>query len=193
MQFAPDTQLALQFVVALGNTVPEASDSGEDELVTQDQLTELLDAEGYSGRRDRDAVELDEVRDTRTRLRRIWSLDRDAAALDANAMLAEAGALPHLVRHDGLDWHLHATEPTAPLAERIRVEAAMALIDVIRSDATDRLRLCQADRCEALLVDLSRNGSRRFCSERCGNRMHVTAYRERQGAGEAAGQAVQAG
>ena len=32
----------------------------------------------------------------------------------ADALLAEAQALPQLVRHDGWDWHLHATTPAAP-------------------------------------------------------------------------------
>jgi predicted RNA-binding Zn ribbon-like protein len=29
-------------------------------------------------------------------------------------------------------------------------------------------------------VDLSRNGSKRFCSVRCGNRMNMVAFRERR-------------
>jgi predicted RNA-binding Zn ribbon-like protein len=96
-------------------------------------------------------------------------------------MLREARALPYLTRHDGSDWHLHATEPGAPLAERIRAEAAFALIDVIRMNEMGRLRVCAADDCTGLLVDLSRNGSKRFCSVRCGNRMNMVAFRERQG------------
>ena len=74
---------------------------------------------------------------------------------------------------------MHATEPDAPLAERIRVEIAMALIDVIRSGEQQRLRVCEADDCEGLFVDLSRNGSKRFCSVRCGNRMNMVAFRAR--------------
>ncbi|MGO7983741.1 hypothetical protein ACC691_38515, partial [Rhizobium johnstonii] len=61
---------------------------------------------------------------------------------EINAMLREAHALPHLAKHDALDWHLHATEPEAQLAERIRVEAALALVDVIRSGQMGRLRVC---------------------------------------------------
>ena len=95
-------------------------------------------------------------------------------------MLADANARPYLARHDGLDWHLHATAPDAPLAERIRVEIALALVDVIRSGEQCRLRVCEADDCEGLFVDLSRNGSKRFCSVRCGNRMNMIAFRERQ-------------
>ena len=55
----------------------------------------------------------------------------------------------------------------------------MALVDVIRSDETGRLRVCEADDCEGLLLDLSRNGSKRFCSVRCGNRMNMVAFRRR--------------
>ncbi len=179
MHFAPDTEATLDFVVTLGNTHPTASRSGTDEIATQAQLTELLEAHSYSGRMARDAQELHEVQATRDLLRQIWSLDRDAAALEVNRMLRDAKALPYLVRHDHFDWHLHATSSEAPLAERIRVEAALALADVIRSDETGRMRVCDADDCTGLLLDLSRNGSKRFCSVRCGNRMNQMAFRER--------------
>ena len=171
----------MEFTVDLANTHPLASRSGLDELSTKAELTALLDANAYSGRFDRDLVELDEVRQTRELLRSIWTLDRDAAAVEVNRMLADANALPFLIRHDHFDWHLHATPPDAPLAERIRVEVSLALMDVIRSDETHRLRRCEAPDCEGLLVDLSRNGSKRFCSVRCGNRMNQLAYRERVG------------
>ena len=98
---------------------------------------------------------------------------------EAHKLLEEAKALPQLVRHDDLDWHIHATDLDAPLARRILVEAAMAVVDVIRSDQMDRLAMCDADDCESLYVDLSKNASRRFCSTRCGNRMAVRAYRAR--------------
>jgi len=183
LQFAPDTVDALEFAVVLCNTAPSASRSGEDELATPAQLTELLTENRYSGRVDGDDDELRDVHRTRDRLRRTWSLDRDAAAHEVNAMLAEAHALPHLMRHDGFDWHLHATAQDAPLAERIRVEIALALVDVIRSDETGRLRVCAADDCDGLLLDLSRNGSKRFCSVRCGNRMNMIAFRARKDQG----------
>jgi predicted RNA-binding Zn ribbon-like protein len=181
LHFAPDTAAALDFVVALGNTDPGASRSGEDELATLEQLSRLLTDHVVSGRMDRDEAELREVQHTRALLRRVWTLQRDSAVAEVNRMLREARALPYLARHDGMDWHMHATTPDAPLAERIRVEAALALTDVIRTDAMGRLRVCAADDCTGLLVDLSRNGSKRFCSVRCGNRMNMVAFRERQG------------
>jgi predicted RNA-binding Zn ribbon-like protein len=59
------------------------------------------------------------------------------------------------------------------------VETAMAMIDVIRADELSRLSVCADDRCEGLVLDLSRNRSRRFCSTTCANRNAVAAYRAR--------------
>lgn len=180
MRFTGDTERDLLFVVALVNTVPSASASGDDELATAEQLDWLLDEHSYSGRRDGDDAELAEVRRMRTALRRFWEHGRDESVEAVNRILADAKALPRLVRHDHLDWHVHATPDDAPLAERMGVEAALAIVEVIRENAIDQLRTCAADDCEGVFVDLSRNGSKRFCSLRCGNRMNVTAYRERQ-------------
>ena len=182
MHFAPDTELALAFIVALTDTHPSATRSGQDELVSNGQLTDLLNEHGYSGRMMRDANELAEVRDTRELLRRVWVLDTDQLVDEINRMLAEAEARPYLISHDQFPYHLHATSQDAPLAERIRVESALALVDVIRSGETDRMRVCEADDCEGLVIDLSRNGSKRYCSVRCGNRMHQLAHRERAAA-----------
>lgn len=95
-------------------------------------------------------------------------------------MLREAGALPQLVKHDGWGYHLHATAPDAPLVDRMAVEAAMALLDVVRLGELERLRTCDADDCDDVHVDLSRNRSRRFCSSTCANRVHVAAFRARR-------------
>lgn len=179
MLFAPDTIESLLFAVALVNTHPGASRSGEDELATPARLTAFLDAESYSGRFDRDASELAEVIGTRTVIHDLWELSRDDAVPRVNRMLSEASAMPFLVRHDGLDWHVHAVALSAPLAERIRVEVAMALLDVIRSNEWGRLRSCDADDCTGIFADLSRNGSKRFCSVRCGNRVNMIEHRAR--------------
>lgn len=180
MHFAPDTEEALEFAVALANTDPGASRSGDDELATVAGLAGLLGRYTFTGRIDHDEAELRAVRQTRALLHEVWTLGRDDAVEVVNRMLREARALPYLTRHDDSDWHMHATDPGAPLAERIGVEAALALIDVIRTDEMNRLRVCEADNCTGLFVDLSRNGSKRFCSVRCGNRMNMVAFRARK-------------
>jgi predicted RNA-binding Zn ribbon-like protein len=95
-------------------------------------------------------------------------------------LLAESSALPRLVRHDTLDWHIHAVADDSPLATRIVVETAMAMIDVIRADELSRFDVCADPDCNGLVLDLSRNRSRRFCSTTCGNRAAVAAYRARK-------------
>jgi predicted RNA-binding Zn ribbon-like protein len=179
--FAPDTEDSLGFTVALLNTVPGANSTGADLLSTLTQLPPLLEEWRYSGRRDGDLAELESVRAIRDRFRRIWSLGRDEIVEEINAILRDSSAEPQLMRHDGLDWHLHAVPMDAPLADRMMVESAMALLDVARSNETSRMRECEAFDCDGLLLDLSKNGSKRFCSVRCGNRMNMVAWRARQG------------
>lgn len=150
-----------------------------DTLTTVEQLHEWYVAHGYTGRHDRGADELCAVRALRPELRALLSADRDRAAAQVNAMLAQARALPRLVRHDPLDWHIHAIADDAPLHRRIVVETAMAMVDVIRADELSRLSVCADAGCEGLVLDLSRNRSRRFCSTRCANRNAAAAYRAR--------------
>jgi predicted RNA-binding Zn ribbon-like protein len=174
----------LVFMTELINTSSDASDSREDELLEVSQLNALLDVHEYTGRRDDDAAELAAVRGIRSELRSFWRLDRDEAAELVNEMLRREHALPQLVRHGSWDWHMHAIDRDAPLADRIRVEAAMAMFDVVRDDELGRLGECAADDCTAVLIDLSRNRSKRYCDVgNCGNRMNVNAYRARRAGG----------
>lgn len=181
MHFTPDTEDTLAFLVALANTHPTASRSGLDELSTEAELTELLDAHGYTGRFDRDGAELADAVATREELRTLWSLPRDEQVEHINRWMRETNASPILVRHDRFDWHLHATVDDAPLADRMKAEGALALAEVTRSKANHRMRVCAAEDCTGILIDQSRNGSKRFCSVRCGNRVNQQGFRERVG------------
>ncbi len=171
--------MALLSTVVLVNTAEEP-----DTLTTADELDEWYDAFGYTGRRDRDRAELEAVRALRPVLRDLLTSDRDRAAAMVNSMLAEARALPQLVRHEPFDWHLHAVAPDASLTARVTVETAMAMVDVIRADELSRLGVCADDDCNGIVLDLSRNRSRRFCSTACGNRNSVAAYRARRAGAE---------
>ena len=150
-----------------------------DTLTTIGQLDAWYAEHGFTGRRDGDEAELAALRALRPVLRELLTVDRDRAAELVNAMLADADALPQLERHDGLDWHIHAVPRDAPLDRRVVVESAMAMVDVIRADELSRLSVCADGRCGGLVLDLSRNRSRRFCSTVCANRSAVAAYRAR--------------
>lgn len=170
MVFAHDTEAALASAAALVNT----------DLAAPADLDAFLDAHGWTGSRAHDEAELAGVRALRPLLRALWEADEDGVVERVNRMLREAGALPQLVRHGGWDYHLHATPSDAPLADRVAVEAAMAMVDVVRQQELPRLRVCGADDCDDVFVDLSKNRSRRYCSTACGNRTNVAAFRARR-------------
>ncbi|QKJ19571.1 CGNR zinc finger domain-containing protein [Microbacterium hominis] len=179
MVFIHDTKRTLMMVVDLVNTLPGFD--GDDTLTSLADLDRFLAANPYSGTLRKDAAALAAVREVRARLAALWQVDRDGAVPLVNAMLADGEALPRLVIHDEYDWHIHATSDESPLATRIMVEAAMAFIDVIRADEYGRVRTCDADDCDAVYVDYSKNGSKRYCDTgNCGNRMNVNAYRRRK-------------
>jgi predicted RNA-binding Zn ribbon-like protein len=182
MVFGYDVEASLAATAQLVNTLPLLSDSGDDELKTMTQLDDFISENRYSGERTHSAAELAGVRSIRESLRALWTTERTEDLVElVNGMLKSSRALPQLVRHGPWGWHLHAATDDSPLADRILVEAAMAWVDVIRSDEIERMRICAADDCEAVLVDVSRNRSKRYCDVgNCGNRANVAAYRARQ-------------
>ena len=174
MVFTHDTEAALEAAVWLANSalIP-------DELTTLDDLDAYFDRHGYTGSRPT-AEDLWVVRSVRGRLRELLLASRDGAVPLVNGILAEFVAVPRLVRHGDVDWHIHATSDADPLAMRILVETGMAMIDVIRADEVRRFGVCAADDCDGVVLDLSRNRSRKFCSTACTNRVAVAAYRARR-------------
>lgn len=175
MIFTNDTVEALRAATHLANT-------GEppDTLVTADDFDAFLEVFPYTGRIDRDDRELTTLRALRPRLRRMLLAPRDEMVTGINEALGDVTLDAHVVRHDGADWHLHAVADDRPLPERVLAETAMALLDVVRADEGGRLTVCADEDCEGVVLDLSRNRSRRYCSVTCTNRNAVAAYRARQ-------------
>jgi predicted RNA-binding Zn ribbon-like protein len=179
--FAHDTEVALAAAADLVNT---ARQSSGDTLTTLAELDEFVAKWEYTGVRRRNTRELEAVRALRPVLAQLWEVDEDSAVELLNRLLADAHALPQLLKHDAWDYHLHATSRDAPLADRMAVEAAMAFVDVVRTKELGRLRICAAEDCRDVYVDLSKNRSRRFCDTSCANRTNVMAYRARKAGGE---------
>ena len=113
--------------------------------------------------------------------------DIDDAAHRVNGMLRATGAHPSLERHDGEAWHIHFHAAD----EHSRVNGwaagcATGLAIVLGGEYYDRLGVCTAPHCDRVYVDTSRNGSKRFCSTACQNRVKAAAFREaRRGAAAA--------
>jgi len=104
----------------------------------------------------------------------------DEAACEVNALLAFTGARPQLDRHDGEPWHLHFHGADDSLVTGWAAGCATGLAVVLGSDLYGRLGVCTAERCDRVYVDTSRNGTRRFCSTACQNRVKAAAFRARQ-------------
>ena len=177
MHIAHDVARAIEVAVDLVNS--RAND--QEALPDRVSLRTFLDEHDVSGSRTLTAEDLEEVHALRPRLRAVWKArDMRTAAAVVNGLVAEAGALPQLTDHDGWEWHLHWTAPSARVASRLAADAGMALAEILREDGAERLRGCEAPECDAVFVDLSRNRSRRYCDTgNCGNRLHVAAYRAR--------------
>jgi predicted RNA-binding Zn ribbon-like protein len=180
MLFSHDTELTLRAACVLINSDRVAGE----QLGDMAALNLYLDGFGWTGRRDHDAAELDSVHRLRLRLSKIWAAasDEERAVGRVNALLRDTEASPWLTRHPEMpEWHLHLASVDDPLWQRMGAEMAMALADLIRIGELRRLKTCAAPDCGAVLVDLSRNRSGKFCDTgNCGNRQHVAAYRERR-------------
>jgi predicted RNA-binding Zn ribbon-like protein len=107
--------------------------------------------------------------------------DVDVAAVSVNTLLAETGARPQLDRHDGEPWHMHFHASTDSLADGWAAGCATGLAIVLGTDLYQRLGVCTAPRCDRVYADVSRNGTLRFCSTACQNRVKAAAFRARQG------------
>lgn len=107
--------------------------------------------------------------------------DEQTAIAELNLLLAQTGAVPQIVSHDGRGPHVHVARASAPLADRFAAHSAMGLAELVVAGQARRIRCCEAPGCSQVFVDLSRNQRKRYCDSRtCGNRQHVAAYRARK-------------
>jgi predicted RNA-binding Zn ribbon-like protein len=181
MTFAHDTTAALVLAADLVNSQPGRTGKA-DGLPGPAALEKFLDVHQMVPRSPGSPADLDAVRVLRSRLLAAWETTGQPASLAAiaNDLLDQSGARPWLTDHNGT-WHLHVTKADAQLAHRIAAQAGFAFADLVRLGETERLRQCLAPDCSAVLIDLSRNRSRRYCDTgNCGNRQHVAAYRARR-------------
>jgi predicted RNA-binding Zn ribbon-like protein len=178
--FSHDTEHSLACAVDLVNSAPSGSND--------EGLPDLTALQGFVRRHDVSDVgrltqtDLTAVHHLRTTVKAVFTAHDDAAAAALiNRLVSQAGVRPRLTDHDGYAWHVHYFTPGAALADHLALDCGMALAQVVAAGETERLRQCEAPDCDQVLVDLSRNRSKRYCDARtCGNRLHVAAYRERQ-------------
>jgi predicted RNA-binding Zn ribbon-like protein len=180
VELGHDTECALATVVDLVNSDPEVA--GEEGLPDLTALQELVERQQVSGIGRLTKDDLAGAHRLRRRLLAVFRAgDQPAAVRLVNALVADARSTPRLTDHDGWPLHMHYHAPDARLPEHLAADCGMALAFVIAAGERSRLATCAAPDCERVLVDLSRNRSKRYCDSRtCGNRLHVAAYRARR-------------
>ncbi|MET7305134.1 CGNR zinc finger domain-containing protein [Embleya sp. NPDC005575] len=112
--------------------------------------------------------------------------DLEGAVEHVNGLLARVEVRPRLVDH-GYGLHLHHAPSGVPFVQRIRINTAMGLANLVADYGLGRSGVCAAAGCERVFADTSRNGRKRYCSDACANRANVAAHRARRRAAAPAG------
>ena len=183
MDFNSHTDSVVQVAVGLVNLLTPGSKRGRGYEPPEDEertaaVAELLGSAG--GRRTPSWEEAASLSFVAAELRAVFAAgSADEAAGLVNAMLSRTGARPALERHDGEPWHLHFHAADNSLVNGWAAGCATGLAVVLGSELYDRLGVCTAPRCDRVYVDVSRNGTRRYCSTSCQNRVKTAAFRAR--------------
>ena len=182
----------LETTVALVNRLTPGLDGGhavpvpEDERARRVAVRDSINSQGYDvslrGVRADDARMIGR---TVTEARRvIEDIDREdlaTAARRVNVLLRRTGARPQLDTHGPGVWNLHFHGPDDTFGVGWSAGIAAGLAMALGTSDAGRLGVCEAERCDRVHLDTSRNGGRRFCSTRCQNRAKNAAHRARHG------------
>lgn len=189
MQDAYLSSVAVQTAVDLANTLRPIK--GEDALETVEQLREFLDDHPVAappspaanqGPRHLTRADLAEIRALRETVREVVeraAADPVEAAALINDGLRRNRATP-VLRHEADRWWTEVASDTDRCSAHLAATLLSALASVIATLGPARLGVCAGLNCRATFVDLSRNGSKQYCTRNCAHRASVAAYRSRR-------------
>lgn len=176
MNFSHYTDRPLQLAVDLVNThdVVDAVDT-----LTPDRLAEMLSQPEMEDAPTASESDLDNVKRFRQDVRLVFeSTDPDVAAARINHILQHAQAIPYVGVH-GPGPHMHVAPRRNDVVGWFGAVIGMALAELVVKHGVDRFGVCSADDCRDVFIDVSRNHSRKHCSDRCTNREGVRSFRRR--------------
>jgi CGNR zinc finger len=171
LRISPDVAAWAGLAADLVNTRPRETDPPE-KLRGAGDLRTLLAAcpEAPPPWGDDDLADMRAVRES---LAGAFAATSFATLADALNPLLDAGW--QLV--SGPDGWTLAPAGGETLARWFGARAAHGLAQLALAYGLDRLHLCRADDCLRAVVDVSRNGTRRYCARACANRMSARRYR----------------
>jgi predicted RNA-binding Zn ribbon-like protein len=166
-----------ELAVRLVNTTSLGHEGG-DQLVTLDGLRALV-ADRQHLNHGVTRSDLEELKALREEFRAFFTACAGSNGADAadrlNALLIQHPVHPQLSGHDGQAWHVHYTE-TGSMADKYAAGAAMGLAVRLSELGVDRFGTCQATPCQGVFIDATEAGSRRYCSDRCADRVAATLF-----------------
>jgi predicted RNA-binding Zn ribbon-like protein len=125
--------------------------------------------------------DLEAVREVRARVRGLFVAANHAEAQRRlNELLREARVEMRVARERGaarIEW---SVDDSVDLAEAVRSACAVSAAHIAQQMGFERLRVCGADPCADVFLDVSKRGEQRFCGPRCATRVRVAAHRARQ-------------
>ncbi len=179
MDFSHYTTNPVKLAVALANTAEGPSSS----LRTVGDLVDLVEPYEFLWEGVARAPRTADIKPARAlshSLRQVFAAaDESAAAAALNELLETYHATPRISNHSGTP-HLHFEPLDTSISSWLGAITAMGLASVLVECGLDRFGICDADGCESVYVDTSRNRSRRHCSNTCSTREAVSAYRKRK-------------
>jgi len=182
-----ETQLAA--TVSLVNLLTPGFDGGRPAVVPGDErelrraVRAAINAQGYDVRRvgtDDAAMIASVVVEARRVIEDVDAGVLARAARRTNDLLRRSGARPQLDTHGPGVWNLHFHGPDDSFGVGWSAGIAAGLAMALGTSDAGRLGVCQAQRCDRVYLDTSRNGGRRFCSARCQSRTKAAAHRARR-------------
>lgn len=193
MQDAYYSPPVVQTAVDLANTLKPIK--GKDALESVEQLRDFLDDHPavWSARptmaqntcsRHPTRADLAEVRTLRQTVREVLERSRAEPAAVAeliNNGLRRSRATP-VLRHQDDHWWIEVASSPNRLSAHLAAATLGALASVIATLGPARLGVCARPTCRATFVDLSRNGSKQYCTRTCAHWASVAAYRSRHSA-----------
>ena len=97
-----------------------------------------------------------------------------------NELLRDARVDMRVARERGVARIEWAVDDSVEIAEAVRSAAAVSAAHLAQQMGFERLRVCGADPCADVFLDVSKRGEQRFCGPRCATRVRVAAHRARQ-------------
>jgi predicted RNA-binding Zn ribbon-like protein len=131
-------------------------------------------------------ADLESVRRLRDDVRELFAAQTQGEAAERlNELLADARVNMNVVRERPLPRIEWSIDTSVDLADALRSAVAVSAAHIVREFGFERLRVCGADPCADVFLDVSKRGEQRFCGPRCATRIRVAAHRARgaRGAG----------